>query len=207
MRPPSARHEVKMDKYEDRIIEDHDYDGIHEYDNPMPEWWKGTFVLCTIWALLYTVGQMLGYVPTYGEELHASQVELDNMRIAAAAARPPVIIDEVALTAAFTDEAKLTEGAMAFASTCASCHGDQGQGLIGPNLTDKFWLYGGEPMKIVHTIQKGTNNGMPPWESILTPEQTIALVAHIHALQGTTPPNPKAPQGEPYDPDAAVKEQ
>lgn len=196
-----------MDKYEDRIIENHDYDGIHEYDNPMPDWWKTTFVVSIVWSGIYLIGHALGYLPTYETDLHEGQLALESQRAVAAAAQPPVVIDEAALTAAFTDEAKLTEGAMTFASICASCHGDQGQGLIGPNLTDKFWLYGGEPMKIVHTIQKGTNNGMPPWEAIITPEQTIALAAHIHAIQGTTPPNPKAPQGEPYDPDAPVKEQ
>jgi cytochrome c oxidase cbb3-type subunit 3 len=189
-----------MDKYEDKILEDHDYDGIHEYDNPMPSWWKGMFVVTVIWSGIYCGGQLLGYIPTYEGDLHVAQGELEQLRLAAAAARPPLHIDEAMLLAAAKDDAKLSEGAMVYASTCASCHGDQGQGLIGPNLTDKYWIYGGEPMKILHTIQKGTPNGMPPWEAIVTPEQTVALVGHIQKLQGTNPPNPKEPQGELYEP-------
>lgn len=195
-----------MEKYEDKIIEDHDYDGIHEYDNPMPGWWTGAYLLSVIWSVVYVAGHLAGSLPTYETDLRDGQLALESQRARAAAANPPVVIDAAALLAAASDEAKLSEGAMTFASFCASCHGDLGQGLIGPNLTDKFWLYGGEPMSVVHTIQKGTSNGMPPWEAIITPEQTIALVAHIQRLQGTTPANSKAPQGEPYEPDAGTKE-
>jgi cytochrome c oxidase cbb3-type subunit 3 len=189
-----------MDKYEDRLLEEHDYDGIHEYDNPMPGWWKGTFVVTVIWAALYSVGQLLGYVPTFGEDLHASQAELEQLRIAAAAANPPLKIDAAMLLAAAGDADKLALGMQTYSSNCASCHGDKGQGLIGPNLTDKFWIYGGEPLSMLNTIQKGTPNGMPPWEMVISPEQSVAVVGYIASLQGSNPPNPKAPQGEPYEP-------
>jgi cytochrome c oxidase cbb3-type subunit 3 len=195
-----------MEDYEDKILEDHDYDGIHEYDNPMPGWWTGAYLLSVIWSVAYVAGHLTGYMPTYETDLHDGQLALESQRAIAAALNPPVVIDETALSAAFADDSKSMEGALTFASFCASCHGEQGQGLIGPNLTDKFWIYGDAPMNLVHIIQKGNNNGMPAWEATITPEQTIALVAHLRKIQGTTPPNPKAPQGELYEPDAALKE-
>ncbi|MEM1350129.1 MAG: c-type cytochrome, partial [Myxococcota bacterium] len=89
--------------------------------------------------------------------------------------------------------------ASVYASNCASCHGDLGQGLIGPNLVDAFWMNGGDDVSIFETVSVGVPaKGMPPWESILMPEERVAVTAFLYSIRGTTPPNPKEPQGEEY---------
>ncbi len=191
-----------MEQYEDKIL-DHNYDGIQEYDNPMPGWWKAIFVLTVIWAAFYLVGIELNVLPRYGDDLKAGQEEVLAMRRAYEKAQPPLIVDDAMLAAALSDPVHLSKGAEVYASTCSSCHGDAGQGGIGPNLTDDYWLYGQKPMEMHTTIRKGTPKGMPPWESVLPPEEIVSLVVFIASTRGTNPAGAKEPQGERLDPPAA----
>ena len=88
-------------------------------------------------------------------------------------------------------------GAGLYAAVCAACHGDQGQGLIGPNLTDAYWIHGGAPEDVYRVIHEGVPaNGMPAWEGMLSQEEQAQAMAFVLSLQGTNPPNPKEPQGE-----------
>ncbi len=83
-----------------------------------------------------------------------------------------------------------------FHGRCAPCHGHDGQGVIGPNLTDEYWLHGGRPTEILRTITEGVlDRGMLAWKSQLNPGELRAMAAYVLTLQGTHPPNPKAPQG------------
>ena len=82
-------------------------------------------------------------------------------------------------------------------STCAACHGNEGQGLIGPNLTDPYWLHGAAPEDVYRVIHEGVPaNGMPAWEGMLSQEEQAQAMAFVLSLQGTSPPDPKEPQGE-----------
>ncbi len=102
------------------------------------------------------------------------------------------------LLALVKDEEALEEGKEAYAAYCASCHAMDGGGLIGPNLADAYWLHGGTITDIYKTVTNGVlEKGMPPWGKTLKPEQLSAVVAYVSTLQGTTPANPKAPQGNP----------
>jgi cytochrome c oxidase cbb3-type subunit 3 len=184
-----------MDQYEDRIMEDHDYDGIQEYDNPMPAWWKNLFIVTVIWSVIYVAGQLLGYVPTYEEDFKAEVAEIQDRRYAHSLKSPPMVVDEQVLAAAIGDPDQIALGGKAYAP-CVGCHGAQGQGGIGPNLTDEYWLYGGAHMDVFNVIQTGTSHGMPAWSDSVTREQTVALVAYLHSLQGTNPPDAREPQGE-----------
>jgi cytochrome c oxidase cbb3-type subunit 3 len=190
-----------MDQYEDKIL-DHNYDGIQEYDNPMPGWWKAIFLLTVIWAGFYLVGIELNVLPRYGDDLKEGQEEVLAMRRAYEKAQPPVIIDEVMLAAAIIDPVNLSKGASVFATSCASCHGAAAQGGIGPNLTDDYWLYGQEPMEVHATISKGAPKGMPAWEGILPPDEIVALVAYVASTRGTNPADAKEAQGDRLDPPA-----
>jgi mono/diheme cytochrome c family protein len=100
-----------------------------------------------------------------------------------------------------TDVASLTAGKDIFSISCASCHGPAGEGGIGPNMTDEYWLHGGSINDIISTIEKGVPaKGMIPWRGQLKPEQILQVASYISTLQGTNPPNAKAPQGEVYNP-------
>ena len=96
-----------------------------------------------------------------------------------------------------TDPASLAEGKKIFQKNCVSCHGPQGQGGIGPNLTDDYWIHGAGINNVAHTITVGVPaKGMITWRGILTDKQILQVASYVLTLHGTNPPNPKAPQGE-----------
>jgi cytochrome c oxidase cbb3-type subunit 3 len=177
---------------QDRLLE-HDYDGIREYDNPMPRWWLWIFYATIIFVPLYYV---LPY--PFGEgEGAVAQYEADMAAHAAAA--PPqavAVVTDSQLLALRAQPRVVAEGKAVYDANCAACHRPDGGGLIGPNLTDSAWIHGGAPTQIHHTVSVGVlAKGMPPWERILRPEQVNAVTAYVLSLAGTNPPNPKAPEG------------
>lgn len=176
-------------------LTDHEYDGIQEYDNPLPTWWLWTFFLTIIFAFLYFIHYELGGGPTLKEEL---AVAMKNLETAAAQHAPAVTESEDMLADAMKDPKLAEMGAAAFTAKCAACHGPQLGGLIGPNLTDNFWLHGkGTRMDIATVIRKGVpEKGMPPWESMLSKDEVYGLTAYILSKKGSNPANPKAPQGD-----------
>lgn len=96
-------------------------------------------------------------------------------------------------------EGPIEKGRHIFQNNCAPCHRNDGGGTIGPNLTDEFWIHGGEPEKISSIIESGIpNTTMPSWANTLTGENIKDVTAYIISLQGTNPPEPKAPQGEKF---------
>ncbi len=180
----------------DRLL-DHEYDGITEYDNPMPRWWLLTFAGTVIFSVVYLfnvgpVGNGKGRIADYEAE------------VAAAAARMPATpteVDPSQLLAMAKDEEAVEEGQEVFTTYCASCHGPNGGGLIGPNLADNAWIHGGAPESVYKTIAEGVlAKGMPPWEKTLKPDQMTNVTAYVLSLAGSSPTNPKAPEGEPYTP-------
>jgi cytochrome c oxidase cbb3-type subunit 3 len=178
---------------EDRLL-DHEYDGIKEYDNPMPRWWLGTFWVTIAFSVLYVlnvpgVGNGKGRIADY-------DVEMAKAAALAAEHDPLNGLTDAKLVALSSDAATRALGSATFATTCSSCHLADGGGLIGPNLTDAYWLHGGKPMEIIKTINDGVAaKGMPAWGKILKPEQLRAVAAYVITLRGTTPKAPKAPQG------------
>jgi len=184
---------MKPEREQDRLL-DHEYDGIREYDNPLPRWWIATFYVTIIFAVLYLlnlpgIGIGKGRIAAY---------EADMAEAAAlAAAHDPLrgITADTILTAERTP-AIVAAGKLTFTSTCAPCHAADGGGIIGPNLTDDYWLHGGSPLELLQTVNAGVlEKGMPPWGKSLKREQLIAVVAYVMTLRGTTPAKPKAPQG------------
>jgi len=178
---------------EERLL-DHEYDGIREYDNPMPRWWLYIFWGTIVWAVLYWFN-----VPGIGEG--QGRIADYNASVAAAAAAFPAPSATAGpsgaeLLAMSKDPAQLAAGKTVFLTNCVACHGPEGGGVIGPNLTDAFWIHGGAPEAIYHTVNGGVlPKGMPAWGQVLHPEQVTAVVAYVISLQGSTPANPKAPDG------------
>lgn len=182
---------------EGNVIQGHQYDGIQEYDNPMPGWWTAMFWATGIFAIIYLIGLKVDWIDTYEEDLDESLMELAAIRADFESDNPTVDVDSTMLAAAAADPARVEAGKTLFAGQCAVCHAADGGGLIGPNLTDQYWLHGGSDMDIFEIIRVGVpEKGMAPWESIYTEDERVDLTAFIRSLENTTPANPKEPQGE-----------
>jgi len=98
---------------------------------------------------------------------------------------------------ALTDQISITAGKVIYDSKCASCHGKFGEGNIGPNLTDDYWLHGAGISNIVKTIKYGVPaKGMLAWQGDLNKEHILQIASYVMTLHGTHPPNAKAPQGD-----------
>jgi cytochrome c oxidase cbb3-type subunit 3 len=177
---------------QDKILE-HEYDGIQEYDNPMPRWWIWVFWATIIFSVAYAfdfTGTLRG--PGREKEYEAELAEAERRWPQQSGGA-----DAEALAALMTDQGALESGKAVYAQNCAACHRADGGGLIGPNLTDDHWLHGGTLVEIHKTIAEGVlAKGMPAWEKILKPEQLDAVTVYVASLHGTNPPSPKAPEGE-----------
>lgn len=185
------------DAYADQVIAGHTYDGIKEYDNPMPGWWVWTFVLSVVFAILYWAGiTFFDAIPTYEDSLASSRAELVERRQAYAEANPPFIADAEGLARVVADPSQVVAGAALYSTVCAACHADQGQGLIGPNLTDQYAIHPMDDSNVYSIIANGLPEaGMPPWESAFTPEEMGQIVAYVQALRNN-PVEGKEPQGD-----------
>ena len=180
----------------DRLIMDHDYDGIQELDNPLPGWWLMTFYL----TIIFSVGYVLYYYafggPNSDQELAASmeQIELRRAETALAGGDEP---DEAELIAKSTDSSRIEAGKEEYLVKCMACHGNLGQGLIGPNLTDEYWIHGdGSITQIMEVVNNGIpEKGMPPWEGLIPPEMIENVVFYVVSIKGTNPPGARPPQG------------
>ena len=182
----------------DQVIKGHKYDGIQEYDNPMPGWWLWLLWATVIFSVIYILGiHVFDFVDTYEDDLAQGQAELEARRAAFAETQPAFEADEATLATFVGDAARIEAGAANYGAMCSACHGAAGEGLIGPNLTDAYWINGGTNVDLFNIISKGViAKGMAPWEGVFTPEQRAELVAFIRSLQGSNPPNAKAPEGD-----------
>ncbi len=173
----------------------HVYDGIVEHDNQLPRWWLYTLYGACVFAVGYWI-----YYQAYGVGLSPLQA-YQQERVAARRAE----VAKVMAMGEVTDE-KLLEmshnpaivgaGAKVFATVCVACHAANGSGLIGPNLTDEFWLHGSAPTAILKTVREGViDKGMLAWGPQLGEEKVRAVSAYLLTMVGTNLPG-KAPQGE-----------
>ena len=182
----------------DQVIKGHRYDGIKEYDNPMPGWWVWIFWVCVAYSAVYFIGiTWMDFVDTYEDDLAQSQEALEMQRAAYAEANPTFEATPANL-AEFAESAdRVSAGEATYQSLCASCHGNKGQGVIGPNLTDAYWIHGGSNADIYKILTEGVAaKGMPAWDASLQPEERAELVAFIRSIQGTEPEGAKAPEGD-----------
>ena len=176
---------------QDRLL-DHNYDGIQEYDNPLPGWWSAIFVICIVFSVGYWA---------YYHALGSGQMKLDEYasEMAEAEAKWPKFVlppkTEAELLALTADPALLSKGAAKFKELCIACHGDKGEGKIGPNLTDNAWLHGGALVHLYASIGDGwPQKGMPAWGKQMKPDELHGLVAFAASLRNTNVPG-KPPQG------------
>jgi cytochrome c oxidase cbb3-type subunit III len=183
-----------MSDDKDLLIKGHDYDGIQELDHPLPSWWLLTFLGTIIFGYLYWIHYESGAGITQKAELTADLARIESLKASA----PKPSDSDSDLKALLGSAPLMEEGKSVYISKCAACHGPEMQGLIGPNLTDEFWLNGqGKLSGIAGVIRQGVlEKGMPAWGEQLKESEVKGLVVYIASLKGSNPTNPKAPQGE-----------
>jgi cytochrome c oxidase cbb3-type subunit 3 len=182
----------EMDREEDVML-DHDYDGIRELDNVLPPWWVYGFYLTIAISIFYYFSIYILKWHGQEDEYKAEMAEFDAYK----AANPDKFSTDN-LTAKM-DAASIAKGKELFVSkTCSACHLVDGGGLIGPNLTDKQWILGGDFSSIMNTLAKGgrPGKGMVAWEKTISIEDRQLLTSYVLSLQGTTPATPKAAEGD-----------
>jgi cytochrome c oxidase cbb3-type subunit 3 len=181
---------------EEEIILDHNYDGIQELDNTLPPWWVYMFYATIIFAVVYLVRFHVldgdTQIVEYNKEVAEAQISLKKYKSTA----PDLITAESVVL--LTDAKDLARGKAVFKLNCASCHIADGGGSIGPNLTDEFWILGGGVKNVFTTISNGGRDGkgMIAWNKTLKAADIAKVASFVISLQGTTPANPKAPQGD-----------
>lgn len=171
-------------------LRNHSFDGIQEYDNDLPRWWVRLFWITIFFAIPYLIWYHSSLFPAKSlvDEYMADTKEANSAENATAASDA---ID-------YTQPELIAKGKATFDANCVACHGANAQGVIGPNLTDDFWLHGDTIADVEKTISEGVPpKGMPSWGNMLGKEKIIQLVAFIKSIQGTKVENPKDPQGNP----------
>jgi cytochrome c oxidase cbb3-type subunit 3 len=175
---------------QDKIV--HVYDDIQEEDNHLPNWWLAILIGSIVFGFGYWyVYHTAKLRPTPAVAYRAEVARLVAARIAANPASPE------ALLAMAKDPAALEQGKQAYMTTCAACHGQRGEGVIGPNLTDSQWIYGGKPADLIKAAIEGfPAKGMPAWGAIIGNDRAIKAAAYVWTIKNTQATGGKAPQGD-----------
>lgn len=181
---------------EGELILDHNYDGIKELDNDLPPWWLYGFYASIIFAVVYMVKfEVLNGDNQYDEletEYAQAKIELEEYMKTA-----KDLVDFNTVTV-LTEAGDISNGKTIYEANCVACHMADGGGGIGPNLTDNNWILGGGIKNVFHTISEGGRNGkgMIAWKQSLKPSEMAQVASYVLTLQGITPANPKAAEGD-----------
>lgn len=177
---------------EEKIVLDHEYDGIRELDNNLPPWWVWMFFATVIFAIVY----MFHYhviktgdlqIAEYNKEIKQAEKDVQEYL-----SKMAMNVDETNATL-MTEESDLSAGKSIFANNCIACHKEKGEGNIGPNLTDEYWLTSNDIKALFQVIKSGTANGMPEHASKLNPIQIQQVASFVLSLPYTPG---KDPEGE-----------
>jgi len=180
---------------ENDIMLNHNYDGIKELDNIVPPWFNFLFYGSAIFGVIYllnfhVINNTWSSVGEYNLEMETARLQREVL------VKTGAFIDENSVEF-LTDATTLNEGKEIYIKNCVSCHGQNGEGLVGPNMTDEYWIHGGGIKNVFKIIKYGvTSKGMIAWETQLNPKQMQSVANYILSLQETNPPNAKAAEGE-----------
>lgn len=181
-----------MNDQDDPLLLDHEVDGIRELDNNLPRWWVWLFNLCIAYSVVYMMYyHVLGKGDLQAAEYEKEAEQGEKLKSAALAR----FESSLALMELQTNAAVLAQGLQTFRTLCAPCHREDGGGLVGPNLTDDYWIHGPKFSDSLKIIWNGVpEKGMVSWKAILPPKDIQAVASYIHTLRGTKPQNPKPPE-------------
>ncbi|HZH69304.1 MAG TPA: cbb3-type cytochrome c oxidase N-terminal domain-containing protein [Flavobacteriaceae bacterium] len=189
----------KKARTEAEIVLDHNYDGIRELDNNLPPWWVYSFYITIIFAVVYMLRYHVFDGPTqeeeYQREVAAAVIAIEEYK------KTAKNLVDASTVEVLTDAADLQVGKSIFNDKCMVCHRADGGGGIGPNLTDSYWILGGSISDVFQVIAEGgrPGKGMVAWKNDLKPLEIAQVASYILSLQGTNPPDPKAPEGDLYE--------
>jgi len=182
------------------IMLDHDYDGIKELDNHLPPWWVAMFYGCIVIGVVYF---SYYHIFNYGDsqiEQYEKEMENGDRAVAEYLSKQKNRVDESNVEV-LADAGDLAHGKKIFEEKCFACHGKLGEGGIGPNLTDEYWVHGGSIKNVFRTVKYGVSGkGMQAWKDQLRPLEMQEVSSYILSLKGSNPPNAKEPEGELYTP-------
>lgn len=178
------------------LLMSHSYDGIQELDNPTPPWFMFLFYSTIFFSVVYGIiyhGMGDGRIM---ENEYAVAMQEAEVQRAAYLKKYANAINESNVTLV-TEKEKLEEGKSLYMSNCVACHGPAGEGKVGPNLTDAYWIHGGGISDVFKTVSEGVpEKGMVPWKKQMNPLQIQLVASYVLSLKGTNPPNAKEPQGQ-----------
>ena len=175
-------------------LTEHSYDGIQEYDNPLPGWWKWTFVATIVFSMLYA---MYYHVGTEGrsifDQYDAAMAINARLQFADLGDLKP---DADTILRYSQKPTWVRVGQTVFKTHCVSCHGRDGEGKIGPNLTDHFYKSVRKVDDIARIVTSGAGNGaMPAWANRLDPREIVLVSAYVTSIRGLDAAGGKAPEG------------
>lgn len=182
---------------EGEIVMDDNFDGIRELDNKIPPWFNilfyGTIIFGVVYlAVFHVFGTSKLSGDEYMEEVQAAELQKEILF------RSGKLVNETNVTE-LKDVGSIQSGKDIFTSKCSVCHGRQGEGLVGPNLTDDYWIHGGGIKNVFRIIKAGVPaKGMITWGNQLSPRQMQEVASFVLSIHGTNPPNAKPPQGDKY---------
>lgn len=167
----------------------HSFDGIQEYDNDLPRWWVTLFYASIVFSIPYVIWY---HTPFFDSKSLVEEYQAEVL------ATNPVVTQADTAAIDYANPELIAKGKAVFDANCVACHGAQGQGVIGPNLTDDFWIHGNKLAEVTQIVDVGVPaKGMPAWGSLLGAEKVSQLVGYMKSIQGLAVENPKAPQGNP----------
>lgn len=188
------------------VMLDHNYDGIKELDNNLPPWWKWGFYLTILWSVVYLFHYHVFATGKLQKAEYYNEVAIAEAQSLERAEKMKDFVSAETVLA-LNDEAAISAGKDIYTKNCVACHGANGEGGVGPNFTDQYWIHGGGIKNIFKTVTVGVpSKGMISWKSQLSPKQIQQVGSYILTFQGTKPANPKEPQGDLWvDPTSSVK--
>lgn len=187
--------DVQVFDDEKAILLDHDYDGIRELNHPLPSWWLAIFYITIVFAAGYYAYYTFMDGPTLGQEYEVEMAEVEAAKEKWLAENGGFNLEKYN---AFIVTAKGKKVAKkVYKRKCKACHAKDGGGGVGPNLADNYWVNGNGSIEDVYEIiEKGVvSKGMPAWADTLSEEQMFAVTSYVMGFKGTTPKDPKEPQG------------
>lgn len=172
------------------VMADHSYDGIQELDNGMPPWLAYFFYVTIGFGIVYLLNYHVFRLNDLQDAEYQAEVAQAVLRYGDNKDRVKVQIVQI------SDKAQLENAKKVFDQNCVACHGKALEGGVGPNLTDKFYLHGGQLADVFQVIREGVPaKGMISWKGKLSDEEILQVASYIKTMEGTNPPNAKAPQG------------